>query len=178
MRRLVRCLIALVLFSASLSLGGAEPISRNEARRIIDDRGADPLTGIWQIGGNGATIAILPRVASTTTFDIVLIDSPDMSILPGVIIGEAVTTGRMATYDAVMKSSPGFNNRKVKAIFTIDKDFRLNIRPYKQGKSIRLWRWLPYLFRMSVTEHDTRPDVVDGAIKIYPETMPVGPTLL
>lgn len=178
MARPTRCLLAAIAISASLTLSGAEPISCRQAREIIDSRGSDPITGIWKIGGDGATIAFLPQAASASAFDIVLLDSPDLSILPGDIIGEAVTTGRLATYDASMNTSPGTTKRKVKSILTIDKDGRLNIRPYKQGKSVKLWRWLPYLFRISVSEHDTRPDGVDGAVKIYPEKMPAGPTLL
>ena len=178
MSRATRSLLAAIAISASLTLSGAEPISRHQAREIIDSRGTDPITGIWKIGGDGATIAILPRAAGNSTFDIVLLDSPDLSVLPGEIIGEAVTTGRLATYDASMNQSPGSLKRKVKSILTIDKDGRLNIRPYKQGKSVKLWRWLPYLFRISVSDHDTRPDGVDGAVKIYPENMPAGPTLL
>ncbi len=178
MTRAARCLLAAIAISASLTLSGAEPVSRRQAREIIDSRGTDPLTGIWKIGGDGATIAFLPRVGSTSTFDIVLLDSPDLSILPGGIIGEAVSTGRLATYDATMNVSPGTTGRKTKSILTIDKDGRLNIKPYKQGKTIKLWRWLPYLFRISVTDNNTRPDGVDGAVKIYPENLPAGPTLL
>ena len=173
--RAAALVIAMMAASAALA---SSAMTRSEACAIIDNRGVNPLSGIWRIGGDGATVAILPVAASSTRFDIYLIDSPDMSVIPGNKIGSAVSTGETGTFDAEMISGQGFTEKRMRYIMTLGQDGRLSFRSYKKGKKISLWRFIPYLFRFSVRNVDTRPESVDGAIKIYPDGQPSGPTLL
>ena len=166
---------------AVISLPGtsAYALTRREACEIIDSRGADPLCGIWRIGGDGALVAILPATASTARFDIYLLDSPDLSVIPGEKIGSAAATGQPGTYDAELSTSPqSFLKKRLRYILTLDRDGYLSLKSYKQGKKVSLGRLLPYLFRISVTDVDTRPGSVDGAVKVYPASAPQGPVLL
>ncbi len=156
----------------------APPMTRQSAREIIDNKGADPISGIWRIGGDGATIAILPQQGSIARFDIFLLDSPDMSVIPGKMTGSAVTTGQLCTYDATLSDVTAGKSKRFRCIMTIGNDGHLTIKPYKQGKRISLRRWLPHLFRITVSDYDTRPSGVDGAVKIYPPTTPSEPVLL
>lgn len=163
----------------SLPGTSAYAITRREACEIIDARGADPLCGIWRIGGDGALVAIIPATAATARFDIYLLDSPDLSIIPGEKIGSATATGQPGTYDAELSTSPQILLKKrLRYILTLDRDGYLAFKSYKQGKKISLGRLLPYLFRVTVTDVDTRPNSVDGAVKVYPASAPQGPVLL
>ncbi|MDE7458704.1 MAG: hypothetical protein K2M77_07525, partial [Muribaculaceae bacterium] len=55
-------IIAIVCL-AVISLPGTSvlALTRQEACDIIDSRGANPICGMWRIGGDGALIAILPE---------------------------------------------------------------------------------------------------------------------
>lgn len=172
-------IIAIVCL-AVISLPGTSvlALTRQEACDIIDSRGANPICGMWRIGGDGALIAILPEKASTARFEIYLLDSPDLSVIPGKKIGSAVTTGQPGVYDAELASSQPMLKKRQRYIFTLDRDGYLSFKSYKQGKKISLGRLLPYLFRVSVSDIDTRPSTVDGAVKIYPSTTSDKPVLL
>lgn len=178
-RPLKTAILAAAMTLTSLLTGAAgEPVSIGAARQIIDSRGADPLAGIWRIGGDGATVAFLPTGPSKPDFDIVILDSPDMSVIPGQTIGHATATGKTGTYDANFVRSQPAGKKTVRCIITLGKDGRLSFDYYKQGYSVRLWRLLPYLFRFSVNRQDTRPASVDGAVRLYPPTGQGGPVML
>ena len=179
-RRAILSAVCACLAVFSLPGTSALALTRHQAREIIDNRGADPLCGIWRIGGDGALIAILPETASTARFEIYLLDSPDMSVIPGNKIGSATATGQPGIYDAELAQSQSLLKKRQRYIFTLDRDGYLSLKPYKQGKKVSLWRLLPYLFRASVSVSDinTRPASVDGAIKVYPPTTPERPILL
>ncbi|MDE5567879.1 MAG: hypothetical protein K2J12_05500 [Muribaculaceae bacterium] len=170
-------IFAFVMLSAA-DIRGAEPMTQRAAREIIDSRGADPLGGIWRMGPDGATIAILPVAASQGRFEIYLLDSPDMSVIPGGKIGSAVSTGVNGTYDAEFAGAGKLTAKRQRFIITLSADGNLNFRSYKKGKKISLGRWLPYLYRVSVSDYNTRPTSVDGAIRVYPRGNYSGPTLL
>lgn len=160
--------LAAALMSAGLS--ESRNLTRQQACEIIDNTGHDVVCGLWKIGGDGATIAVLPQQGKMSTFDIVLIESPDMSVIPGEVIGELSSTGRPGVYDSSFYGKKGPVNHVVRYIMTIDKSGRMELTNYKKGKKVALWRWLPYLFRFSVTDRNTRPSGVDGAVKVYPPT--------
>lgn len=165
------------LFVASPLYAG-ERMTREQACRTVDRYGDNPITGIWRMGGDGATIAILPVRGKTETFDIYMLDSPDMSIIPGGKTGSLRTTGETAVYDAEFKTKKFLRDKTFRFILTLGKDGILTFKSYRRDKTVSLWRLLPYMFRYTVQSHDTRPGAVDGAYKIYPSVMPSGPTLL
>lgn len=148
----------------------AEAIGRKDACRLIDSESRDPVCGIWRMGGDGAEIAILPRRGYASQFDIIVVDSPDMSVMPGTKIGSVSATGKLGTYDAQFNARKGLLNRTLRYIMTLGKDDRLQFESYKKGKKVALWRWIPYLFRVTVTDYDTRPSGADGAVRVYPDT--------
>lgn len=178
--RLLKTMLAAVavMFSSFVSKAGDPLVSAAVAKEIIDSRGADPLAGIWRIGSDGATVAFLPEASAQSGFDIVILDSPDMSVIPGRKIGRAAATGKIGTYDATFQQLRSPGKKSVRCIITLGKDGRLSLDYYKQGYSVRLWRLLPYLFRFSVSRNDTRPASVDGAIRMYPPTGQGGPVML
>lgn len=176
-RMLCLCLMLTVLTVGSEA---ATPFDCASVCAEINRYGSDPLCGIWQMGGDGATFAVIPEQGSSSRFDIVLVDSPDMSVMPGRLIGCAVTTGKTGTYDCEFfkDKGKGLLKRNKKFIIILGEDGRLTFNSYKQGKQISLWRWIPYLYRMTITDRDTRPSSADGAVRIYPEGYSSGPVVL
>lgn len=168
----IRLVILLVTAAVSAlfvyARGAGNAITRQDAYRMIDNEGRDPVCGIWQLGGDGAQIAIVNRTGEKSKFDIYLIDSPDMSVIPGAVIGLLSATGKLGTYDAQFYSVKGPLKRTMRYIVSLGNDGRMQFDSYKKGKSVALWRWIPYLYRISVTDRNTRPSNADGAVRVYP----------
>ncbi len=176
----LRCVIYLIAVAADLfavtSPIYAQTIDSHAAIEIINERGVDPLAGIWRTGTEGAIIAFLPVRGETQWFDIVMLDSHDMSVIPGQTIGHAFATGVIGVYDATFNKSSF--NKKVRVIMTLEKDLRLTFKQYKKHLSLSLWRLLPYVFRNPVKKNDTRPTEIDGAVRLYPAAVQEGPVML
>ncbi len=177
LRRLSPVLLAVALPVLRLSAGTPD---YGYAGRI----GNDPVEGVWRMTDDGAVFAITATPGMTGTFDITLVDSPDFSLTPGLCMGRAKATARPGVYDATIVSDPTrpdpakiFKGSRDCTI-TITEEARLELRPYSRSKKISLRRWLPYLFRVSVVENATRPDNLDGALRIYPPAPYSTPTVL
>lgn len=137
---------------------------------MVDDGGGDPLEGVWRIAGDGAVFAVLPGEGGDT-FRLVIVDSPDMSVLPMTEFGTARRTAVAGRYDACMSASLTSGaavRRDRNLIISLSDDGRLIFEPYKKGLKLNLWRVLPYMFRFSVAAQDTRPSDIDGAVRLYP----------
>lgn len=142
----------------------AQDIARGMAGRV-----PAPLEGIWRIAGEKSLIGIRP--SGPDKFEIVSIDCEAPSVLPGTVMGYASATARPLTYDADIftKVGDGVLRKSDDFLITVSDDGnRFTMRHYKQGKSIRLWRFLPYLFRYSVSSVNTRPEDIDGCIRVWP----------
>lgn len=137
---------------------------------MVDDGGGDPIEGVWRIAGDGAVFAVLPGEGGDT-FRLVIVDSPDMSVLPMTEFGTARRTAVAGRYDACMSASLTSGaavRRDRNLIISLSDDGRLIFEPYKKGLKLNLWRVLPYMFRFSVAAQDTRPSDIDGAVRLYP----------
>lgn len=125
--------------------------------------------GRWQAGGDGAVFEIRPRAGRSGVFDLVLVSSADMSIGQYVNMGEMTSTGTPYDFDATLLANPGNGptSKTHRFIFKFEPDFRsFTITPYRRGKRVNLLRWIPYLFRVGISEIDTRPKNVDGAMRL------------
>ncbi|MCH5222386.1 MAG: hypothetical protein J1F05_08720 [Muribaculaceae bacterium] len=130
--------------------------------------------GIWQMRGDGAIFSIVPRAGHAESFDLYIIESPDVSIAENTHFGSMTRTGNGRQYDAAIyadikgSSSPA-GRKKHSLIFDFSADGSLlTIQPYSKGKRINLLRWLPYLFRISISDVDSRPKHIDGAHRLTP----------
>lgn len=144
---------------------------------MVDDGGGDPIEGVWRIAGDGAVFAVLPGEGGDT-FRLVIVDSPDMSVLPMTEFGTARRTAVAGRYDACMSASLTSGaavRRDRNLIISLSDDGRLIFEPYKKGLKLNLWRVLPYMFRFSVAAQDTRPSDIDGAVRLYPSGDAVKP---
>lgn len=132
-----------------------------------------PIEGVWMTSA-GAYIAI--HANGINTYEMTILHSPDLSILPGTVMGSAHTSGKIGMYDASIFrsfSSKGKGRRPQRLTITVDiSTGMMRFDPYKQGWRINLRRLIPYLFRVTVQHEDTRPDGLEGAMRIYPTPPP------
>lgn len=166
LRHIVAAILAAVCAVAATA--GRSTLARVCA--MVDDGGGDPIEGVWRIAGDGAVFAVLPGEGGDT-FRLVIVDSPDMSVLPMTEFGTARRTAVAGRYDACMSASLTSGaavRRDRNLIISLSDDGRLIFEPYKKGLKLNLWRVLPYMFRFSVAAQDTRPSDIDGAVRLYP----------
>lgn len=166
LRHIVAAILAAVCAVAATA--GRSTLAR--VCSMVDDGGGDPIEGVWRIAGDGAVFAVLPGEGGDT-FRLVIVDSPDMSVLPMTEFGTARRTAVAGRYDACMSASLTSGaavRRDRNLIISLSDDGRLIFEPYKKGLKLNLWRMLPYMFRFSVAAQDTRPSDIDGAVRLYP----------
>lgn len=166
LRHIVAAILAAVCAVAATA--GRSTLAR--VCSMVDDGGGDPIEGVWRIAGDGAVFAVLPGEGGDT-FRLVIVDSPDMSVLPMTEFGTARRTAVAGRYDACMSASLTSGaavRRDRNLIISLSDDGRLIFEPYKKGLKLNLWRVLPYMFRFSVAAQDTRPSDIDGAVRLYP----------
>lgn len=132
-----------------------------------------PIEGVWMTSA-GAYIAI--HANGINTYEMTILHSPDLSIAPGTVMGSAHISGKAGMYDASIfrNFSPnGKGHRPQHLAITVDiSTGMMRFDPYKQGWRVNLRRLIPYLFRFSVQREDTRPDGLEGAMRIYPASPP------
>lgn len=128
--------------------------------------------GIWQMTDGGAIIRISPS-AKTGHYELSVLESPDLSIEAGKVCGILVATAIPNTFDAKLISDLKGNTRQNK--YKQDKNFifefsedSFTLKPYRQNINVNILKWVPYLFRMSLKENDTRPTNIDGGRRLLP----------
>ena len=179
-----RLSISALLAAATLSAAASVPmlVDTDSAYTSYTTDASSP-AGLWQMRGDGAVFTIVPRAGSAESFDLYIIDSPDLSIAENTYFGTMRRTGNGLSYDATLHAdikgaTPSLRNKKRNFIleFSTDGSY-LTLQPYTKGKRVNIMRWLPYLFRISVTDADTRPKHIDGARRIVPASAPQPVTL-
>lgn len=132
---------------------------------------ADSPEGVWRIGDSGAVFEVRPLAGSDDSFELYLLSSPDLSILPGTVFGTMTSTGTRHVYEARIRldSSRRTSPKNHSFIFTLSDDATsLKMRHYVRGKQVSFYRWASYLFRVGIRNVDTRPADVDAAVRISP----------
>lgn len=173
MRRVLSAitLLCLLLFRAQIS-SAANAGDADSLLCVIDRGNAQPIEGVWRLTASPESVlAITARAGVPGTYDVWLLDSPDYRIEPYQLIGSAREGGERGSYDLTLTDRPGvMKARKRTFIATADGDDsgRLRLRAYHRGKRISIWRWLPYLFRVTVINQSDRPADHDGMVRVYP----------
>jgi len=127
---------------------------------------SDAITGCWRMTCGNAEFTITASATTAGAFDITLTDTDDMSLMPGTVIGEAHTTATPGRYVATMAVNPNRpKGKKRNLVITIRPNGSLSFEPYRTGRSISLWRWLPYMFRVTVTRPGRQPLDIEGAVR-------------
>lgn len=147
------------------------------------------IEGIWQFVGDGATIVIEQfnpdMIAGTQNnfYRIVILKSPILSIPSGTVMGYLTATAKKDCFDARLYTSGGLKGALSKPhtfTVTLSDDNRLSFREYNKEVKVNLWRWLPYVYRVGFSIKDTRPNDLDGCLRIFPHStsQPINPRYL
>ena len=151
--------------------GDREEINVINADAYFEGRGLTSIEGVWRMSGSEGMMAIVAD--SGTIFQrIIVLESPDRNILPGTVMGVCTALGRNNSYDAriyTTESTSGILSKPKRFTLTLSDDGRLIMEPITNKLKVNLWRFLPYMFRMSVVKVNNRPDNLDGAVRVYPE---------
>lgn len=136
---------------------------------LFADRILDPIEGVWQFPADGASVVIVKH--SSSTFDIFLLDSPRLDVMPGTLIGSAVTSPKRNYYDGELRPRQLGDKTKLgkqSVTFTVNDGGTLSIRPYSDGYKLSFRRWFNYFFKISISRDNSRPKDLDGARRVYP----------
>lgn len=131
---------------------------------------ADALEGDWQVHGGGACLRVCPAPVPGAPMAVLWLDGPDPSIAPMEQIGEAVPGAEPGLYDFRVKADPASGKKRARymsfAVRLTDSADGLAFEAYNRGRRVSLWRWIPYLFRVTVSEPRRRPAGLDGARRV------------
>lgn len=135
-----------------------------------------PIEGVWQMAAEGATFVIERAENSTdlapAQMRIVIIRSPRRSVRPGTVVGHVVTTAKPAVYEARLYTSfaPRTGLISAKAFSLEVKDDMLVFTPFKSPIKVNLLRLLPYMYRRAISTQTSRPEGLNGALRLYPRS--------
>lgn len=167
---MIRAITATLCLVCSIVLHAAPPTVITLDRHVPAPIDATSPVGLWQMVGDGAIFYIEPERRDTYT--LTLYESTDLTLSKGDFFGTMTLTAS-GCYDASLILNPkGSGRRKTRHfLFDIDTDgSKLTMRSYRKGARVNVLRLLPYLFRLSISEVDTRPQNIDGAIRLSPPT--------
>lgn len=169
--------VAVMLLFAGLASYGGDLISSLKQRI---DESAGVIDGIYEMPGDGAVFAVVSASGRSGRWDLIVIDSPDFSVEPGTPFGYAVAGASPDVFDARLYEELR-SDRKVKShdfALRLGDDGRLSFEAYRNSRRVSFWRWIPYLFRVTVIEENNRPKGLDGAVRIYPPGVGASPRSL
>ena len=164
--------LLLLLISAIIAVG----VSAQPLQTTLSNSGAKPELhmSVWQMTAGGAIVRLQNSPDASGDLDVIILDSPDFALAPGTCVGKLKRTVRHNVYDLALadrvhkgkKGAAGTLRSTFTAEFT--PEGRMLLKPYKKSWSVNVFRLLPYLFRVSVHRTDTRPDNLDGAVRLSP----------
>lgn len=172
--------------TVSTVLTGYETVDTVAAR--LGALPACPVEGVWEMTHGGATFAIERAEASTDLAPVrlrmVMVRSPWRTIRPGTLLGHLEPTARPGVYEAriysAMAQRTGLNLPRAFTLKLNEQATVLTFAPFKSPVKVNLLRMLPYMYRHVVSFRQSRPDDLDGAVKIAPrrDSHPLTPVYL
>lgn len=163
----------LLLISAIIAIGAsAQPL---QTTLMCSSTAKQELhMSVWQMTAGGAIVRLQNAPDASGNMDVIILDSPDFALAPGTCVGKLKRTVQPNVYDLALadrvhkgkKGAAGTMRSTFTAEFT--PEGRMLLKPYKKSWSVNVFRLLPYLFRVSVHRTDTRPDNLDGAVRLSP----------
>ncbi len=133
---------------------------------------ADPLEGRWQINGGGALVDIVASPGTDGSLAMLWVDGEDFSIPAGEQIATIYPAANAGTYDCSASTDPRNRGKKkgreVSFVirFTNGSTDALEFEAYQSKRRVSLWRWIPYLFRVTVITKNNRPSDLEGARRV------------
>jgi len=183
MRQLAAILLALALLplvavaadvpSKSVIING---LDIDSMRVRLDETDVQPLEGIWYYPNEEMTLGIERYSGSHNIgYRIILLDSPDINVMPGTVIGYIAASAVDSKYQLWLYSQRDkFTLKKpLECVATLNKEattFTFDPPRWKVKVRFNIARFLPTLFRgVSIIPDKTGENLPVGFRKIYPE---------
>lgn len=140
--------------------------------------------GLYTFPVNNTVIAVERDDPQASRFKIVAVNSPYLLLEPGQLLGYAYPTTHSDTFDAFLThinangTTAGRKGEKARHfVVTLNRSDALEFKAVKKGLKITWdwWRLFPYLFRFRVNNVNSRPEELDGAIRLWPQSLTVPP---
>lgn len=169
-------ILSLLIPALSHSANPRPIVSPERLDSIMTATTLTPIEGVWQFLPDNARIAIIrqPGIqtpSGPTIFNIYLYSTVSARLKPGTLIGTLYATPETDTFKADIAVNPLSKSasRQKQFLLKLKDPTHLTYTKINSGLSISLWRLIPYLFRVTVTNNKSRLDL-DGCIKIKPLT--------
>ena len=184
MRRLALILLLFALLPLTAVAGGGVPkksvilagLDIDSMRVRLDETDLQPLEGIWYYPNEEMTLGIERyRGKHNIGYRIILLDSPDINVMPGTVIGYIAASAVDSKYELWLYSQRDKVTLKkpLKCVATLNKEattFTFDPPKWKVKVRFNIARFLPTLFRgVSIIPEKTGETLPVGFRKIYPE---------
>lgn len=132
--------------------------------------------GLWQFLPDGAVVAIERSDSRDSNyaqkFNVVIVKTVDAEVEEGTLIGNIYSTATAKHFTAELYSDVKGDVASKKKKFTLSLTDKGHLAFVMEKGRFRLdfWRWLPYLFRISVERNKGVPGGIDGCVRIFPFT--------
>jgi hypothetical protein len=144
------------------------------------DRVTATIEGVWQFADDGATIAIYADDNTVGDYAVVCLDSPDLRLAPGTVLGWAKSSlddGK--SYAATLYTNvndKGTPTKMHKFAVALNNNI-LELTAVRSGLKVDLWMLYRFFVTMSVRKN--APDKTLKALRLYPQTpTPNSPIIL
>lgn len=131
---------------------------------------SEPAAGYWRVAPGGAIFICEPRQGHSGSYNLRMLYSPELGIAPGTFFGTMTPSGSPGVYEAALMLNPAnFKEAEHRRTFTIEMDDaadRMMFKAYHNNVKVNFRRLLPYFSRVSVYRENTRPNNIDGAVRI------------
>ena len=184
MRRLSLILLTCLLLPFMAVAGGGVPkksvilngLDIDSMRVRLDETDMQPLEGIWYYPNEEMTLGIERyRGKNNIGYRIILLDSPDINVMPGTVIGYIAASAVDSKYRLWLYSQRDKVTLKkpLECVATLNKEattFTFDPPKWKVKVRLNIARFLPTLFRgVSIVPEKTGETLPVGFRKIYPE---------
>lgn len=158
-----------LIIAAVIATTCPRPACQTAVVTLDDVQTVDDVEGYWELTAGGALLEFRRTPGKSGSYDIFLIDSPDYTVVPGTKLGSMDATAVAGKFDVILAADPrrGPGGKSRRFIFDIENG-KLRMSAYKVGKTVNIYRLLPYLFRVGIRDTGNRPEGIDGAIRTAP----------
>ena len=184
MRRLTLILLTALMLPFTAAAAGGVPkksvildgIDIDSMRVRLDESDMQPLEGIWYYPNEEMTLGIERyRGKNNIGYRIILLDSPDINVMPGTVIGYIAASAVDNKYQLWLYSQRDNVTLKkpLQCVATLNREataFTFDPPKWKVKVRFNIARFLPTLFRgVSIIPEKTGETLPVGFRKIYPE---------
>ena len=143
----------------------------DEVKARLSQTSLADIEGIWQFMPDGATVAVERAEVNIDShisrYNVVTVDD---DVEDGTLIGHIYSSASATQFTAELYSDiHGDKSLKLKKyILDLTDKGRLTFNTGSNKVRLDFWRWLPYLFRISVVRDKKSANIANGCVKIYP----------